>query len=81
MAVDPSLFTQPVPVQQWNAVQGDPGATLAPSDASVFHRSKTAVVQYDPTYAQTAQVLSTYRLRLKIRSTGPAGPPPYRNCP
>jgi len=25
-------------------------------------------------------VLATYRLKLKSRSTGPKGPPPYANC-
>lgn len=79
--VDPSLFQNPVPEAQWKQVQSDPAATLAQTDASVFYRSPTGATQTDPTYAQTAQVLATYRLQLRLRSTGPAGPPPYHNCP
>src|SRR5437867_3392920 len=37
--IDPSLFLEPVPQATWAGVQGDPGAVLVPTDASVFYRS------------------------------------------
>jgi hypothetical protein len=79
--IDPALFTGPVPEGTWKGVQGDPSATLALTDSSVFYRSPAGAVQTDPTYAQTAQVLATYRLQLQLRSTSAVGPPPYHNCP
>jgi hypothetical protein len=79
--IDPSMFDAPVTVAVWKGAQGDPRAVLAPTEASIFYRSSAGATQTDPTYAQTAQVLTTYRLKLKLRSLGASGPPPYANCP
>jgi hypothetical protein len=78
--IDPSLFPEPVPQATWAGVQGDAGAQLVPSTADVFHRSFGGAITYDPTYTNTQSVLNTYRNSLRLRSTGPAGPPPYLNC-
>ena len=77
MVIDPSLFATPVTEAQWKGAQGDPGATLTPSDASIFYLWGNVT---DPTYAQTNTVLATYRLYLQNRSIQ-IGPPPYANCP
>lgn len=79
--IDPSLFTQPVSEATWKSVQGDPNAQLVDTVASVFWRGSNGTTTTDPTYAQTNQVLATYRLQLKNRSLSAAGPPPYANCP
>ena len=78
--IDPSLFPEPVPRATWASVQGDAAAQLAPSAADVYHRSSGGTVSYDPTYTNTQSVLVTYRNNLRLRSAGPAGPPPYLNC-
>ncbi len=79
--VDPSLFSGPVTQPAWKNVQGDPSAVLEPSDAAVFYRTKGGgSIQYDPTYTQTNNVLTTYRNTLKLRSASASGPPPYANC-
>ncbi|MEO5815929.1 MAG: protein-glutamine glutaminase family protein [Gemmatimonadaceae bacterium] len=78
MVIDPSLFTTPVSQSTWKGVQGDPGASLTPSAASIFYLWGNVT---DPGYVQTNQVLATYRLQLQNRSLGPSGPPPYANCP
>jgi hypothetical protein len=76
MVIDPSLFTTPVSEATWKGVQGDPGATLTPTDASVFwHGGGT-----DPTYSASNAILAQYRLALQARSIQ-VGPPPYANCP
>jgi hypothetical protein len=80
-AIDPSLFDAPVSLATWKSVQGDTAALLAASAANVFYRDRNGNVQYDPTYAQTNQVLATYRLQLQLRSLSSVGPPPYKNCP
>lgn len=77
MVIDPSLFTTPVPQATWKGVQGDPGATLTPSAASIFYLWGSVT---DPGYVQTNQVLATYRLQLLNRSLQ-VGPPPYAACP
>jgi len=77
MVIDPSLFTMPVTQATWKSVQGDPNATLTPSTADIFYLWGNVT---DPTYAQTNQVLATYRLQLMNRSVQ-IGPPPYANCP
>jgi len=77
MVIDPSLFTTPVSEAGWKAVQGDPGATLTESAASIFYLWGSVT---DPTYVQTNQVLATYRLQLQLRALN-VGPPPYANCP
>lgn len=79
--IDPSLFTQPVSEATWKSVQGDPNAQLVDTVASVFWRGVNGTTTTDPSYAQTNQVLATYRLQLKNRSLSAAGPPPYANCP
>jgi hypothetical protein len=79
--IDPALFTGPVTQATWASVQGDPNPTLIPSPASTFWRNRNnSSAITDPTYAQTNQVLTTYRNALRIRATGAAGPPPYPNC-
>ena len=79
--IDPSLFPGPVTQAVWAGVQGDPSATLIGSPASVFYRNQSgSVIQTDPTYVQTNQVLDTYRRQLRLRAVGPDGPPPYPNC-
>lgn len=78
--IDPSLFDGPVTVATWKGEQGDSSATLAYTSASVFHRRYNGSVSYDPDYSQTRSVLNTYRNRLRLRSTGSNGPPPYFNC-
>jgi hypothetical protein len=76
MVIDPSLFTTPVSEAAWKGVQGDPGATLTDTDASVFwHGGGT-----DPTYSASNGILAQYRLALQARSIQ-IGPPPYANCP
>lgn len=78
MVIDPSLFSTPVSQATWKGVQGDPGASLTPSAASIFYLWGSVT---DPGYVQTNQVLTTYRLQLQNRSLGPSGPPPYAGCP
>lgn len=75
MVIDPSLFTAPVTVAQWKAVQGDPNATLTHTDASDYRWGET-----DPTYSKTADRLDYYRARLLERAVN-VGPPPYAHCP
>ncbi len=75
LVIDPSLFTVPVDEPTWKGVQGDPNATLTPSDASDYYWGQT-----DPTYSQTNYYLNVYRLRLQNRALT-VGPPPYANCP
>jgi len=78
--IDPSMFPEPVPQSKWAAAQGDPSPKLAPSSAAVYYRDYNGNVTYDSNYSKTKSVLATYRNRLKIRSAGPAGPPPYAKC-
>jgi hypothetical protein len=77
--IDPSLFTTPVSKATWKSVQGDPNATFVSTSADVFSRWNGD--QPDPGYVQTNIVLANYRAQLQLRSLGPAGPPPYANCP
>ena len=76
MVIDPSMFSTPVAKATWKAAQNNPGAILTDTDWTDFLFGAT-----DPTFAQTNTVLATYRLQLQLRSQGPAGPPPYANCP
>jgi hypothetical protein len=79
--IDPSLFNEPVTTATWKSVQGNPSASLEPSDADVFYRSKGAgIAETDPTYSKTNNVLNTYRNQLKLRSASSSGPPPYEAC-
>jgi hypothetical protein len=75
--IDPSLFNEPVPLATWKSVQGDPNATLTPSTADIYYYWWGTT---DPTYSQTNADLATYRNKLKLRSVGSDGPPPYTNC-
>jgi len=77
--IDPALFNEPVPLPTWKGVQGDPGAVLAPSDASAFYRTQSGSITNDPTYSQTNNVLDYYRNQLKLRVAS-EGPPPYFAC-
>ena len=78
MVIDPSLFTTPVSTATWKGVQGDPGATLTPTAASVYWRN---YMPTDPAYADTNFRLALYRAKLQNRSLLPNGPPPYAFCP
>lgn len=78
--IDPALFPGPVPLATWAGVQGDPNASTVISPAAVFHRTFGGGVTYDPTYASTNQVLTTYRAQLQLRSASADGPPPYLQC-
>ena len=78
--IDPALFPGPVPQATWASVQHDPNASLYDTGASVFYRSSSGQVTYDPSYSQTQQVLARYRRELALR-TAQYGPPPYSNCP
>jgi hypothetical protein len=78
MVIDPSLFTTPVTPAAWKGVQGDPSATLTPTDWTVYWRN---VIPTDPAYIDTNIRLDYYRLQLKNRSLLPNGPPPYAFCP
>jgi hypothetical protein len=74
MVIDPSLCTQPVTLDDWKALQGDPGATLTPSTWD----------QYGPgggtaTQAQANNDMEVYRLLLNELCTD-YGPSPYA-CP
>lgn len=78
--IDPSLFSKPVPVATWTGAQGDPAATVVETSSEPFYRSPEGVVQKDPDYVETNEVLSTFRLKLKERSAK-KGVPPYAHCP
>lgn len=79
--IDPSMFPGPVSEKTWAGAQGDSSPLLVHSSASVFHRSRNGIVQYDDAaYTKTKQVLDTYRNQLKLRSASSNGPPPYLNC-
>jgi hypothetical protein len=77
MVIDPSLFTTPVDEPTWKGVQGDPSATLTPSDGSIYYYWG---YETDPTYSKTNFQLNKYRLKLQARAVQ-YGPPPYANCP
>lgn len=77
MVIDPSLFPTPVSQATWKGVQGDPNATLTPSDAAIFYLWGNVT---DPTYVETNKVLVRFRLELQNRAIQ-QGPPPYANCP
>jgi Glutaminase len=80
MVIDPSLFTEPVRVEHWKSVQGDPAAVCEASDASVFTRGRGGShVSYDPAYTETKQILQHFRDELLARVTA-SGPPPYVAC-
>jgi hypothetical protein len=75
--IDPSLFNEPVSQAMWKSIQGDPSASLTPSSADIFYLWGGTT---DPSYSQTNADLATYRNKLKLRSAGSDGPPPYTNC-
>ncbi|MGA9564360.1 MAG: protein-glutamine glutaminase family protein [Candidatus Korobacteraceae bacterium] len=79
--IDPSLFRAPVPLSEWIHKQGDPTATQAASNASVFYLSPKGKSQFDPTGSKTSKALTLYRLQFKLRCASSAGPPPYIGCP
>ena len=76
LVIDPSLFTAPVSEATWKGVQGDPNATLTPTDAATYWGAGTT----DPNYVDTNYWLQYYRLQLQNRSLQ-VGPPPYAYCP
>ncbi len=76
MAIDPSLFTKPVPEASWKAAQqGDSNVTLIHTGADQYWWGG----ETDPTYAKTNCVLAGCRLALQNRSNQ-QGPPPYAAC-
>jgi hypothetical protein len=77
MVIDPSLFTTPVSKATWKGVQGDPGATLTDTDASIYWLWGSGT---DPAYTQTNHYLNVYRLKLQTRAVQ-QGAPPYAVCP
>lgn len=78
MVLDPSIFTTPVTVAEWVAIQNHPRTTLTGTDWTIYYLWTNTT---DPDYSQTARELTYYRLQLQLRSVGPAGPPPYAYCP
>ncbi len=78
--LDPALFPGSMPQATWAGVQHDPQASLYDPDASVFYRSSSGQLTYDPTYSQTQQVLARFRRELALR-TAQHSAPPYSNCP
>jgi hypothetical protein len=79
--IDPSLMTGPATEVAWKAVQNDPNAALVPSSADIFYRNQSgSSSETDPSYTKTNTVLDTYRRQLRLRATGPSGPPPYPVC-
>jgi len=79
--IDPAMFSEPVKRSTWKSIQNDANAVVVPTDASVFLRSRRGATESDPAYAETLNQLAIYRLRLKLRAAGKAGPPPYAHCP
>jgi len=77
MVIDPALFTTPVSKATWKGVQGDPGASLTDTDASIYWLWTSGT---DPAYTETNYYLSLYRLQLQNRAVQ-HGPPPYAYCP
>ncbi len=79
--IDPSLFNEPVMQAIWVSVQGDESPTLKTSNASVYYcNASGSIIEYDSDYSKTQSVLTTYRNRLRLRSAGSDGPPPYFDC-
>jgi Glutaminase len=82
MVFDPSMFTLPVPIATWVAVQNDPGATWVTTSWDVFNWTTAGAVVFDPfPYTQTQSVLRRYRRRLALLAGSAAGSPPYSACP
>jgi hypothetical protein len=79
MVIDPSMFSQPVTEAAWKGAMQDLTAQLVETDASVFQRTVTGAVSYDPGYGRTQQTLRTYENELLVR-IAEDGSPPY-NCP
>lgn len=77
MVIDPSLFAAPVTRAEWKGVQGDPGATLTDTSASIYYLWGSVT---DPAYTETNYYLDYYRLQLQARAVQ-HGPPPYAHCP
>ena len=78
--IDPSLFTEPVPEEEWIGVQNDPEAIRKTSSSAVWYRPPNGVMKlYDSDYSKTEEDLEYYRLVLLDRIAD-SGPPPYP-CP
>ena len=83
--IDPSLFTGPVTLATWKAVQNNPGAVLTHTAWTNYWRNW---MPSDPNFVDTNIQLTKYRNKLKVRSTitvnpatnQPWGPPPYAHC-
>jgi hypothetical protein len=81
--IDPALFTGPIDQATWKSVQLDPNAVLKASGADMFYYGTFLGYppdQFDPMYANSNAVMTTYRNELKLRSVGASGPPPYLSC-
>ena len=76
VVIDPSLFARPVSKADWKGIQGDPGAGLTSTAASLYWRN---FLDDDPDYADTHHWLRHFRLQLKTRALQ-VGPPPYAQC-
>ena len=70
--IDPSLCYEPVTVERWKAIQGDPNAILEYTTWEQFFPGGTT----DPNFTLTAQYLAEKRLLLKQR----CGSLPYAQC-
>ena len=79
MVIDPSLFSHPVPVAEWQQVQGDPESILLFTSAEPFLPPVPGDVEDDPENNRTKTELARYRNKFK-RRVAKEGPPPYR-CP
>jgi glutaminase-like protein len=78
--VDPSLFPNaPVPLAEWCAKQSG-NATLQTTSARTFAYTREGSPIFDDDFSKTESVLQDYRDALELRSSHPAGPPPYGHC-
>lgn len=80
--VDPALFSEPVPMPDWLAVQRDPGSRQAvTSPVPYVPVSAAGGFEDDPTYSNTMTELERClaALRRRCGAHGPP-PPPYAAC-
>jgi hypothetical protein len=79
LVIDPALFGEPVPVQVWQAAQGDKNSILSFTSAAPYVPPLPGDVETDDDFLQTARDLVIYRSKLRIRSQH-HGAPPYLKC-
>ena len=81
MVIDPSLFSGPVLLSDWIAIQNTttPPSDLDRTDSSIYQTARLTGSGdlLDPGYVLTARDLNTYRMSLALRCTveNPPGPP------